>query len=101
MRALVRAFVATTVLSAAPALFAQQPTVVHGQVTTEAARPWTRCSNRWLEATERCGVGRLLDPGNQQVFFGMELRAELTILKAMATPSSTNPMETTNRPIMP
>jgi len=37
MRALLRAFIATTVLSAAPALFSQQPTVVHGQVTAEAA----------------------------------------------------------------
>ncbi len=37
MRAFARAFVATTILSAATALFAQQPTVVHGQVTTEAA----------------------------------------------------------------
>jgi HEAT repeat protein len=33
----VRAFAATTVLAAAPALFAQQPTISHGQVTTEAA----------------------------------------------------------------
>jgi hypothetical protein len=37
MRTIVRAFVATTILSSATALFAQQPTVVHGQVTTEAA----------------------------------------------------------------
>jgi HEAT repeat protein len=37
MRALLRVFVAITVLSAAPALFSQQPTVVHGQVTAEAA----------------------------------------------------------------
>jgi HEAT repeat protein len=37
MRDLLRLFVATTVLSAVPALFAQQPTVVHGQATTEAA----------------------------------------------------------------
>jgi HEAT repeat protein len=36
MRTLVRAFVAT-ILSSATALFAQQPTVVHGQVTTEVA----------------------------------------------------------------
>jgi HEAT repeat protein len=37
MQTFVRAFVTTTVLSAATALFAQQPTIVHGQVTTEAA----------------------------------------------------------------
>jgi hypothetical protein len=37
MRTFVRAFVAITILSSATALFAQQPTVVHGQVTTEAA----------------------------------------------------------------
>jgi HEAT repeats/PBS lyase HEAT-like repeat len=37
MRAFVRAFVGSTILSAATALFAQQPTVIHGQVTTEAA----------------------------------------------------------------
>jgi HEAT repeats len=37
MRTLVRAFVATAILSSATALFAQQPTVVHGQVTTEIA----------------------------------------------------------------
>ena len=37
MRTFMRAFVATTILSSATALFAQQPTVVHGQVTTEAA----------------------------------------------------------------
>jgi hypothetical protein len=37
MRALVRAFVATIILLSATALFAEQPTVVHGQVTTEAA----------------------------------------------------------------
>jgi HEAT repeat protein len=37
MRAFVRAFVATTILSAAAALFAQQPTVIHGHVTTETA----------------------------------------------------------------
>jgi hypothetical protein len=37
MRAFLRVFVGTTVLSTASALFAQQPTVVHGQVTTEAA----------------------------------------------------------------
>ena len=37
MRAFVRAFAATTILSTAIASFAQQPTVLHGQVTTEAA----------------------------------------------------------------
>jgi hypothetical protein len=37
MQLLVRALVATTVLSSATALFAQPPTVIHGQVTTEAA----------------------------------------------------------------
>src|SRR5258708_20481670 len=37
MRNLARIFVATTAMSWATALFAQQPTVVHGQVTTEAA----------------------------------------------------------------
>jgi HEAT repeat protein len=37
MRTFVRAFVATTILSTATALFAQQPTVIHGQVTTEPA----------------------------------------------------------------
>ena len=37
MRPFVRAFVATTILSTATALFAQQPTVIHGQVTTEVA----------------------------------------------------------------
>jgi HEAT repeats/PBS lyase HEAT-like repeat len=38
MRAFVRAFAATTILAAAStALFAQQPTITHGQVVTEAA----------------------------------------------------------------
>jgi hypothetical protein len=37
MRAFVRVFMTALVLSATAALFAQQPTVVHGQVTTEAA----------------------------------------------------------------
>jgi HEAT repeat protein len=37
MRTLLRVFVATTVLFGAPVLFSQQPTVVHGQVTTETA----------------------------------------------------------------
>jgi HEAT repeats/PBS lyase HEAT-like repeat len=37
MRTFLRILVATTVLSAATAMFAQQPTVVHGQLTTEAA----------------------------------------------------------------
>jgi HEAT repeat protein len=37
MQIFVRTFVTTTVLSAATALFAQQPTIVHGQATTEAA----------------------------------------------------------------
>jgi HEAT repeat protein len=37
MRTFVRAFAATTILSAAHALFAQQPTIVHGQVVTEVA----------------------------------------------------------------
>jgi hypothetical protein len=37
MRAFVRVFVTTTILSSASVLFAQQPTVLHGQVTTEAA----------------------------------------------------------------
>ena len=37
MRAFVRVFATALVLSAATALSAQQPTVVHGQVTTEAA----------------------------------------------------------------
>ena len=37
MRAFVCAFIATTVLSAATVLPAQQPTIIHGQATTEAA----------------------------------------------------------------
>jgi hypothetical protein len=37
MRAFARAFIATTVLSAATVLPAQQPTIIHGQATTEAA----------------------------------------------------------------
>jgi HEAT repeat protein len=37
MRLFVRTFTATLVLSVAAPVFAQQPTVVHGQVTTEAA----------------------------------------------------------------
>ncbi len=37
MRILGRILIATTFLSVAPALLAQQPTIVHGQVTTEAA----------------------------------------------------------------
>lgn len=37
MRDLLRIFVATAVLSAAPTLLAQQPTIVHGQMTTETA----------------------------------------------------------------
>ena len=37
MRTFVRVFVATAILSSATVLFAQQPTVVHGQVTTETA----------------------------------------------------------------
>src|SRR3984893_2266906 len=37
MRAFVRVFMTALVLSATAVLFAQQPTVVHGQVTTEAA----------------------------------------------------------------
>ena len=37
MRAFVRVFVTAFVLSVTATLFAQQPTVVHGQVTTEAA----------------------------------------------------------------
>src|SRR6266436_6769065 len=37
MRSFMRAFVATTILSSATVLFPQQPTVTHGQVTTEAA----------------------------------------------------------------
>src|SRR4030088_424066 len=37
MRAYVRVFVAAAILSSAPVLFSQQPTVTHGQVTTEAA----------------------------------------------------------------
>ncbi len=37
MQAFVRALIATLVLSGAAPLFAQQPTIVHGQVTTEAA----------------------------------------------------------------
>ena len=37
MRALLRVFAAAAVLSVAPTLFAQQPTISHGQVTTEAA----------------------------------------------------------------
>jgi HEAT repeats len=51
MRAFVRAFVATTILSTATTSFAQQPTVLHGQVTTEAA------SN---------GLGTVLDGLKQQ-----------------------------------
>ncbi len=37
MRALLRVFAVAAVLSEVPTLFAQQPTVSHGQVTTEAA----------------------------------------------------------------
>jgi hypothetical protein len=37
MQAFVRVFVATLVLSGAAPLFAQQPTIVHGQMTTEVA----------------------------------------------------------------
>ena len=37
MRALLRVFSAAAVLSVVPTLFAQQPTISHGQVTTEAA----------------------------------------------------------------
>jgi hypothetical protein len=37
MRAFVRVFVATTILSAAASVLAQQPTIVHGQATTETA----------------------------------------------------------------
>jgi HEAT repeat protein len=37
MRAFVRTFAATLVLSGATVLFAQQPTIVHGQVTAETA----------------------------------------------------------------
>jgi hypothetical protein len=51
MRAFVRAFVASTILSAATALFAQQPTVIHGQVTTEAANH---------------GLGTVIDGSKQQ-----------------------------------
>lgn len=35
MQALLRVFIATTFLSAAPSLLSQQPSIVHGQVTTE------------------------------------------------------------------
>jgi HEAT repeat protein len=51
MRVFVRAFVASTILSAATALFAQQPTVIHGQVTTEAANH---------------GLGKVIDGSKQQ-----------------------------------
>jgi hypothetical protein len=37
MRALIRIFATAFVLSTASAMFAQQPTILHGQVTTEAA----------------------------------------------------------------
>ena len=37
MRSFMRTLVATTILSSATVLFAQQPTVTHGQVTTEAS----------------------------------------------------------------
>jgi HEAT repeat protein len=37
MQTFVRVFVATTILSTAPAMFAQQPTILHGQATSEAA----------------------------------------------------------------
>ena len=37
MKIFARAFVATAILSSATALFAQQPNVIHGQVTTETA----------------------------------------------------------------
>ncbi len=37
MRTFVRILAAAIVLSAAPAMFAQQPTIIHGQVTTETA----------------------------------------------------------------
>lgn len=37
MRAFVHTFLATLILSGAPSLIAQQPTVLHGQVTTEVA----------------------------------------------------------------
>jgi HEAT repeats len=51
MRAFVRVFVAAAILSSAPVLFSQQPTVTHGQVTTEAA-------NR--------GLGTIIDSLKQQ-----------------------------------
>src|SRR5260370_31359751 len=37
MRTFMRAFIATTIVSSATALFAQQPTVINGQVTSETA----------------------------------------------------------------
>jgi HEAT repeats/PBS lyase HEAT-like repeat len=37
MRTSVRAFIATTILATATAVFAQQPSITHGQVVTEAA----------------------------------------------------------------
>jgi HEAT repeat protein len=51
MRAFVRGFVTTLVLSAATTLSAQQPTIVHGQVTTETANQ---------------GLGRVIDGLKQQ-----------------------------------
>ena len=51
MRAFVRAFVATLVLSGAASLLAQQPTVTHGQVTTETASQ---------------GLGKVIDGLKQQ-----------------------------------
>ena len=51
MRPFVRAFVATTILSSATILFAQQPNVIHGQVTTQAAHE---------------GLGKVIDGLKQQ-----------------------------------
>ena len=51
MRAFVRAFAATLVLSGAPSLLAQQPTITHGQVTTETASQ---------------GLGKVIDGLKQQ-----------------------------------
>jgi HEAT repeat protein len=50
MRAFVRSFAVTTVLSAATILFGQQPTVIHGQATTEIA---DRGLNVTLEGLKR------------------------------------------------
>ena len=100
MRALLRIFLAATVLSASPVMFAQQPTVVHGQVTTEAADHGLSAAIDGLKrqkglhgsATRSKLLASSLLDGTP---------AESIIWKAMATPWSKIPMKTTNRPITP